>query len=80
MFSEQGHRCAVHLLDLFFIFLGAGGSDPEYGTTPVLSRDLSMCLYMSEISIAGRSLWISLVVRTRFSLSRHGDINVVNVH
>lgn len=79
MFSEQSHKCAVHLLGLLFIFIGAGGSDPEFGTILMLSRDQSICPCMSEIPVAERSLWVPHVVRTRFSLSRHGDVNVVSV-
>lgn len=79
MFSQQGHRYAVHLLGLVFIFVGAGGSDSAYGRILMLSRDQSMCLCMSEIFTAGRSLWIPPVERTSFSLSRHGDVNVVSL-
>lgn len=73
------NKVTVHLLGLLFIFIGAGGSDPEFGTILMLSRDQSMCPCMSEIPVAERSLWVPRVVRTRFSLSRHGDINIVSV-
>lgn len=52
--------CNAFVGSVFFIFIGAGESDPEYGTILMLSRDHmsmcqeSMCLCMSEIFIVGK--------------------------
>lgn len=71
--------CHAFVWSVFYLYLGAGGSDPECGTIVMHSREQSICLCMSEILIAGKSPWIPPLARTRFSLPRHGDIDVVSV-
>lgn len=57
MFSDQGHGCAVHSVDLVFPLVEAGGLDPELETILMYPRDwLTRCCICQKYPFQGEPL------------------------